>query len=532
MLSTEEPTKGDTSNGAGPGHSAASQDSIDAEGSVERIDTVIIGSGFSGLAMAQRMKKAGLGDFIVLEKAASVGGTWRENTYPGCACDVPSHVYSFSFALNPEWTSTFSHQPEIKAYIERTADEHGLTPHVRFGVELTSAEWDPGEQRWNLETSTGPISARVLIASSGPLHEPKLPDVRGIETFEGEAFHSAKWDHSVDLKGKRVAVVGTGASSIQFVPKIQPEVEQMYVFQRTAPWIVPRTDRPITSAERFLFRHVPGAQRAMRTAVYWAREGFAIPMLRAKLSKITRRLATKHIASQVSDPELRRKVTPDYAPGCKRILISNTYYPAIQKPNGELVTDGIVEVRPHSVVTASGEELAVDTIIFGTGFHVTDLPIATKIRDGEGVSIAEHAGGSPQAFRGSTFPGFPNLFLLLGPNTGLGHMSVVFMAEAQADYVTGALRRMRSEGIAAVEVRREAWAAYNEKIQRDLEGTVWNDGGCASWYMDANGRNTTLWPDFAFRFRQGLREFDIGAYDCLPYRAATPTAGGREAVAA
>jgi cation diffusion facilitator CzcD-associated flavoprotein CzcO len=491
---------------------------------MERIDTVIIGSGFSGLAMAQRMKKAGLGDFAVLEKGASVGGTWRENTYPGCACDVPSHVYSFSFALNPEWTSTFSRQPEIEAYIQRTADEHGLTPHVRFGVELTEASWDPAEQRWNLETSSGPISARVLIASSGPLHEPKLPDVEGIETFEGEAFHSAKWDHSVDLAGRKVAVVGTGASSIQFVPRIQPEVEQMYVFQRTAPWIVPRTDRPITKAERFLFRHVPGAQRAMRTAVYWARETFAIPMLRARLSTATRRLATKHIARQVRDPELRRKVTPDYAPGCKRILISNDYYPALQQSNCELVTDGIVEVRPHSVVTASGEELEVDTIIFGTGFHVTDLPIAERVLDGEGVSIAARAEGSPQAFRGTSFPGYPNLFMLLGPNTGLGHMSVVFMAEAQADYIASALRRMRSEGIASLEVREQAWREYNDGVQRNLEGTVWNEGGCASWYTDANGRNTTLWPDFAFRFRQSLRSFDIGSYEARHYTAAPQAA--------
>jgi cation diffusion facilitator CzcD-associated flavoprotein CzcO len=485
----------------------------------ERTDIAIVGSGFSGLAMAARLKRAGRDDFVILERSREVGGTWRDNTYPGCACDVPSHLYSFSFAPNPEWSSTFSPQPEIGAYLRRVADDEGLRPHVRFGCEVEDAAWDAEQRRWRIKTSAGELSARVLVGAAGPLSEPKLPDIPGLRDFEGRVFHSASWDHDHDLTGERVAVVGTGASSIQFVPQIQPKLGKLHLFQRTPAWVLPRRDRPLTRIERIVYRRFPAAQRAMRTAIYWARESFAIPILRAGLAKHTRALGLMHLKRQVPDGELRRTLTPDYAPGCKRILISDDYFPALSRPNVEVIAEGVTEVRANSVVGADGTEREVDTIIFGTGFHVTDLPIADRVHDGSGRSLAERWDGSLSALRGTTVAGYPNLFFLLGPNTGLGHNSVVFMAECQADYVMQALDRLDRSGAAAIDARPEAEAAWNETLQRRTEGTVWTAGGCESWYLDSKGRNTTLWPDFSYRFRRALAEFDEREYALIPAEA-------------
>jgi cation diffusion facilitator CzcD-associated flavoprotein CzcO len=498
----------------------------------ERTEVAIVGSGFSGLAMAARLKRAGGDDFVILERAREVGGTWRDNSYPGCACDVPSHLYSFSFAPNPEWSSTFSPQPEIGAYLRRVADEEGLRPHIRFGCEVEDAGWDADAGVWRLTTSGGGLTARFLVAAAGPLSEPKLPDVPGLRDFKGRVFHSASWDHDHDLTGERVAVVGTGASSIQFIPQIQPKVGRLHLFQRTAPWVLPRRDRPLTRIERAVYRRLPAAQRAMRSAIFWARESFAIPILRAGLAKHTRALGLAHIARQVPDPELRRKLTPAYAPGCKRILISNDYYPALRQDNVEVVAEGVARVGEHSVIGADGTEREVDTIIFGTGFHVTDLPIADRLRDGEGRTLAERWDGSLSALRGTTVAGFPNLFILLGPNTGLGHNSVVFMAECQADYVMQALEWVDRSGAAAIDATPEAENAWNDEMQRRMEGTVWTAGGCESWYIDARGRNTTLWPDFSYRFRRALADLDEREYRLIPAEApATPARERREITA-
>ena len=395
--------------------------------------TVIVGSGFSGLAMAVELKRAGRHDFVVLERAHELGGTWRDNVYPGCRCDVPSHLYSFSFAPNPGWSSTFSPQPEIQAYLCEVARREGLLEHIHFGQELEAAEWDEDGARWRLRTAAGArLSARALVAAAGPLSEPSIPDIPGLGDFRGTVFHSADWDHSHDLAGERIAVIGTGASAVQFVPVIAPEAEQLHVFQRTAPWIMPRPDRPLSRAERIVYRRFPAAQRLMRAGIYWARELFAIPMLRARFAGVIEVAARRHLRRQIPDPALRAKATPDYKPGCKRILVSNDYLPALTRPNVELVCDAISEIRPHSVVTADGSERAVDTIILGTGFHVTDMPIAERVAGRGGVTLATHWGGSLEAHRGTTVAGFPNLFFVLGPNTGLGHTSVVLMAEAQA----------------------------------------------------------------------------------------------------
>jgi cation diffusion facilitator CzcD-associated flavoprotein CzcO len=473
---------------------------------------VIVGTGFSGLGMAIKLRQKGELDFVLLERAEDIGGTWRDNTYPGCRCDVPSHLYSFSFAPNPNWSSTFSPQPEILDYLRDCAHRYGVMPHIRFKCELRGAEWDEDSQLWRIETSQGDLTSDVLIAAQGPLSDPSYPDLPGLESFEGTTFHSARWDHDHELEGERVAVIGTGASAIQFVPAIQPKVARMHVFQRTPPWVVPHPNRPMNAWERALYRAFPPAQLAMRGAIYWARESFVLQFRRPRLGKLVERMALRHLNSQVDAPALREKLRPTYAMGCKRILPTDEWYPALVKPNVELVTEGIREVRPHSIVSADGTEREVDTIIFGTGFHVSDIPIAERIRGRDGRSLAETWNGSPSAYKGSAVAGYPNLFFLVGPNTGLGHNSIVFMIESQIEYVLGGLRALRRTGARTLEVRREAQTAYNAEIDRMTEGTVWVSGGCKSWYIDRNGHNSTLWPSFTWPFRQRLREFDVAAY--------------------
>jgi cation diffusion facilitator CzcD-associated flavoprotein CzcO len=482
----------------------------------------IIGSGFSGLAMAAELKRSGQDNFVILERANDVAGTWRDNTYPGCACDVPSHLYSFGFAPNPDWSSTFSPQAEIYAYIRRVADEQGLTPHVRSGIEVEEAAWDDEQRLWRLKTSGGEMTATAVASAAGPLSKPAIPDIPGLHDFNGTIFHSASWDHDHDLTGERVAVIGTGASAIQFVPQIQPKVAKLHLFQRTAPWIMPRPDRPITKLERFLYRRFPSLQSAMRRGIYWGRELFAIPMLHHRLAKLIEKAGRRHLQRQVKDPELRAKLTPDYSPGCKRILVSNDYLPSLEKPNVEVIIDGIAEIREHSVVDGNGVEREVDTIILGTGFHVTDLPIAERVRGRDGRTLAEHWDGTLSALRGTTVAGFPNLFFVLGPNTGLGHTSVVLMAEAQAGYIRQLLEHMDRTGVAAIEPRQDAQDAWNAEIQRKSAGTVWLNGGCNSWYIDRNGKNSTLWPDHTFKFFAAMKRFEPSEYRVVPSAVPTP----------
>jgi cation diffusion facilitator CzcD-associated flavoprotein CzcO len=473
-------------------------------------DIAIIGSGFSGLGMAIRLKQAGMNNFVVLERAGEVGGTWQANTYPGCACDVPSHLYSFSFAPNPDWTQTYSTQPEIWAYLRRVADDFGVRSHVQLNTAVESGAW--AGDHWELETTQGTLRARVLIAGMGPLTEPKLPDIPGLEDFDGPVFHSARWDHDADLKGKRVASIGTGASAIQYVPAIQPEVGQLHVFQRTAPWVLPHSNRPIRAWERRLYRRLPVLQRLARGGVYAGREALVLGFVKnPKLMKVVERLARKHMQHQIDDPELLEKVTPDYTIGCKRILPSNRWYRALGKPNVELVTDAIAEVRGNAVVTADGREREVDAIVLGTGFHVTDIPAAHRIRGRGGVLLDDLWQGSPRAHLGSTVAGFPNLFFLLGPNTGLGHSSMVYMIESQIAHVMAALRHMRKQGATTIEVRPEVQQQYNAGLERKLEGTVWNTG-CASWYLDRTGRNSTAWPDWTWKFRRRVATLDPAEY--------------------
>jgi cation diffusion facilitator CzcD-associated flavoprotein CzcO len=485
----------------------------DASAAPRHVNVAIVGSGFSGLGMAIRLKQEGIEDFEVLERADELGGTWRDNTYPGCACDIPSHLYSFSFAPNPDWSRTYSPQPEIWSYLSRCAEQFGITPHLRFGHEVLSATWDEETARYHVETTAGPLTARVLVAGPGPLSEPSTPAIPGLATFEGTLFHSAAWDHTHDLTGERVAVIGTGASAIQFVPRIQPRVERMTVFQRTAPWIVGLPQRGISQGKRRLYRGRPLVQRIVRGTIYASREVLLLGLAKRRmLAKPTEALARRHLRKHIADPALRARLTPEYRIGCKRILVSNDYYPALEQPNVEVVTEGIREVRPTSLVTVSGAEHHVDTIIYGTGFRPMELPLAEHLRGRDGVVLEDRWRGAPRAHLGTTVAGFPNFFLLIGPNTGLGHNSMVYMIESQIAYVLDCLRTMADRGLALVEVREEAQAEYNRDVQEQMKGTVWIEGGCASWYLDADGVNRTLWPSFTFAFRRRTRRFDVESY--------------------
>lgn len=479
----------------------------------------IVGTGFSGLGMAIRLKQSNIDDFVILERSGDIGGTWRDNTYPGCACDIPSHLYSFSFALNPNWSHTYSPQQEIWAYLRQCADNYKITPHIRWNCALQEAVWDEINREWKISTPQGLITAQVLILGNGPLSEPATPNIPGLSNFQGTIFHSAHWNHTHNLSGERVAVIGTGASAIQFVPQIQPKVGELLLFQRTPPWIVPRLDKEIPMWKRKLYRYVPLAQRLVRGRIYWQREYLALGFVRKpELVKNAEKLALKHLEAQVADPALRTKLTPHYALGCKRVLVSDDFYPAITQPNVQLITNAIKEIGTHSVITSDGEEYPVDTIICGTGFRATAVPVARLIWGRNSQNLAETWQGSAEAYRGTTVSGYPNLFFLIGPNTGLGHNSMVHMIESQISYVLDALKTMEQRQWQAIEVRPEVQENFNEELQQRMARTVWSSG-CKSWYLNSQGRNTTLWPGFTFSFRRLTKHFDTAGYTTTSKKA-------------
>jgi len=492
---------------------------------MEHVKVVIAGAGFSGLAMANRLRESGRSDFVVLERAEEIGGVWQLNTYPGCTCDVPSHLYSLSFAPNPEWSHTYSPQPEIREYLRRTADRFGLRLHIRTGVAVQSATWSEPDSRWTLQTSAGAYTCEVFISAVGPLTEPNWPDVPGLDRFEGTLMHSARWDHDLDLRGKRVASVGTGVSAIQYVPRIADQVAQLHVFQRTPPWVMPHGNRSIHELERTLYRSVPALQKLVRQGVYWARELLVLGLTKeTRLLGMLKKVSRLHMQRAISDPELRRKLTPDYDVGCKRIVPSNHWYPTLAKPNVELIAAGLAEVRGRTVVGADGTEREVDVIILGTGYHVTDIPFADHVVGAGGRQLQAAWAGSPRAYLGTSIPGFPNFFMLLGPNTGLGHSSMVYMIESQVDHVFAAMKARERATSAVIEIKPDAHARYNRELDERMRTTVWELGGCQSFYIDATGRNATIWPDWTWRFRRLARR-DPGE----AYRLTTPA---REAVLA
>jgi cation diffusion facilitator CzcD-associated flavoprotein CzcO len=475
----------------------------------ERVTFVIIGAGFSGLGAAIRLLQAGHRDLVILERADDVGGTWRDNVYPGCRCDVQSNLYSYSFALKHDWSETYPSQPELWEYLRQIVARYDLNQYLRLRHEVTGARWDEASGRWRISTTAGDFEARYLIAGIGALAEPSVPDIPGIGTFSGTIMHSAQWNTAWQPQGRRVAVVGTGASAIQIVPSIQPAVEHLTLFQRTAPFVVPHNNHPVTARARALYRALPATQQASRYAVYWVRELLAFGFVRnPRILKRAEAVWRRHLESVITDPVMRAQLTPDYDLGCKRVLPSNDFYPALARPNVSLVTEKIIEFQADAVVTADGAEHPVDTVILATGFHVTDNPGFRKITGRDGRTIADAFG---QTYLGTVVPGFPNYFNLTGANTGLGHSSMLLMIESQLNLVADAIAQVEAAGGGPFEVRPEVAAAYNADLQRKLPGTVWGSG-CSSWYLDREGRNLTLWPGFTFEFRRRTRRFRPADY--------------------
>lgn len=477
------------------------------------IPVVIVGAGFSGIGAAIRLLESGESDFVVLERAEELGGTWRDNVYPGCRCDVPSRLYSYSFAPEPGWRHTYASQEEIWDYLKATATNFGVLPHIRFGHRVLDAEWDEGTSTWRLTTDHGLLRCRYLISATGALAEPSVPPIPGVDRFAGAVMHSARWDRAHRFAGERVAVVGTGASAVQIVPSIQPEVARLTVFQRTPGWVLPHSIRPVPEWERRLLGRFPSLLRLLRAVIYWQRELVVVPAftrydgIRAALERQGRR----HLARQVKDPELRAKLTPHDQLGCKRVLPSNDFYPALTQDNVELVTEPIVTIAPEGIVTVDGRLHRLDTIVFATGFHVRDQEMAGHIVGRGSRRLAEALNGDLPNYLGTTFPGFPNFFMLTGPNTGTGHTSQLFMVECQLDYVLDALSFLRELGDPVADVLEEAARAHTDEVERRSRKTVWASG-CTSWYQDARGRNITMWPDYTFVYRRRTRRFDPSDY--------------------
>jgi cation diffusion facilitator CzcD-associated flavoprotein CzcO len=461
--------------------------------------------------MGIRLMQAGVEDFEILERWHDIGGTWRDNSYPGCAVDVQSHLYSYSFAPNPDWSRVYSPQKEIWANIRRCADEFGVADHVRLGHEVLRADWDDSQEQWLVQTSAGPLEAQFLISAMGPLSGRSLPDIAGLETFEDACFHSAAWDHGYDLVGKRVAVIGTGASAAQFIPEIQPMVSQLLVFQRTPPWTFPRLNRRITSFERALYRRFPALQRLVRTRQYWYRESIALFLQRPRRTAALKRMARARLRWQVRDRKLREKITPAYCMGCKRIVVSDDYHRTLARENVELITSSIRKVQAPSIVTADGAERPVDAIILATGFH--PISFADPLRGRNGIALAERWEQRREAYLGTTVAGYPNYFMLIGPNTATGHTSILLYAEAQIEYIVDCLDHLERNGLTSFDVRDDVQAAFNEGLRRRLKSTVWTSGGCGSWYLDADGGTSVIWPGYTWQFRRALSAFDPQAYE-------------------
>lgn len=475
------------------------------------VNVAIVGTGFGGIGAALKLKELGVTDLVLFEKSDDVGGVWRENTYPGAACDVPSHLYSFSFAPQGAWSRRFAPQAEIHAYLRRVAVDFGVVPHVRFGTEVLSADHVDG--RWHLALSTGETHvADLLITACGQLSRPSRPTLPGLEDFSGTVFHSAEWDHAHDLRGERVAVIGTGASAIQFVPAIADEVASLTVFQRTAPHVIRKPDRAYGPRTRAALDRFPVLLKADRLRTFVQNEsrtlGFNVDPRFMKPFEISFR---RRLASSVKDPVLREKLTPHDPIGCKRILISNDWYPALVKPHVRVVDSAVTAVRPDAVVSADGEVHQVDTIILGTGFAATELLAPMVVRAPDGRTLTDAWADGAEAYLGSFVAGFPNLFLMYGPNTNLGHNSIILMLESQLRLLVDGVRRLLTGELEQLDVRPEVMRAYNDDLQSKLKGTVFAQG-CVSWYLTATGRNTQNWPASTLRFRWRLRRLDPAAF--------------------
>ncbi len=479
------------------------------------VDILIVGAGFSGICMGIKLLEAGMKSFLIIEKSNNIGGTWWDNRYPGCACDIPSHLYSFSFAPSTEWTRMYPGQQEIHDYLKHCVERYGLAPHIRLNTRFCEAVWDESESAWNVTVADGMrFRSRVLVSGMGALHVPHYPEITGLDRFKGPAFHSAAWDHRIELDGKNVAVIGTGASAIQFVPQIAPHVGKLCLFQRTPPWIVPRLDFAFSDKWKRRFRSIPITRWAFRQYIFWRQEIRVLGFLgNETFRKKVEGISLRHLARRITDPRMRAALTPKYQLGCKRVLVSDDYYPTLNRSNVELVTDGIAEVREQSIVTRDGIQRPIDVLIYGTGFRATEPLIGCRVVGKGGVEIHDAWQKRMTAYLGITVTGFPNLFLLLGPNTGLGHNSVVLMIEAQVRYAVNCLKLMKHKNQRVLEVRREIQRSFVEEIYRRMSGTVWQSGGCHSWYQDQDtGEITTLWPGSVVSYLRRTRSVSPSDY--------------------
>ncbi|MDL0433496.1 NAD(P)/FAD-dependent oxidoreductase [Marinobacter sp. TBZ242] len=477
---------------------------------------VIIGTGFGGLGMAIQLKTAGIGSFVMLEKAQGVGGTWRDNTYPGAACDVQSHFYSYSFEPKHDWSRKFGLQPEILGYMQHCVEKYDLADHIRFNKEVANAVFDDATNTWTVTTADGDsFTADMVITATGQLNQPAWPSIPGMETFAGKMFHSARWDHDHDLNGKNVAVIGTGASAIQFVPEIVPRVKSLTLFQRSAAWVLPKPDRPFYPWEQTLFQRIPAWDRLYRYLIYWKNESRALAFTRFNsLLEIFAWQARRFAKSEVRNPDKLRQLIPDYKIGCKRILISNDWYSAVDQPHVNLVTTGIERIVEDGVITTDGAVHKVDTIIVGTGFAASEFLSPMKITGRNGVSLNQAWANGSEAYKGITVSGFPNLFMLYGPNTNLAHNSIVYMLESQFRYILSCIRTLQQKPGVAMEVKPERLRDFSATIQQKLQTSVW-ESGCHSWYLDSNGKNTVNWPGFTFTYRKATRQVDTHDYKFL-----------------
>jgi cation diffusion facilitator CzcD-associated flavoprotein CzcO len=474
----------------------------------------IIGAGFAGIGAAILLQKAGIRSFTIFERADEVGGTWRDNTYPGAACDVPAHVYSFSFEPSPDWSHLYARSGEIQRYLLGCVEKHGLRRHLRLNTGITEARFDERDGVWRLSTDRGDtVTVRAVLACMGGLVDPAVPDLKGLGDFEGEVFHTARWNHACDLRGLDVAVIGTGASAIQVIPEIAPDVARLSVFQRTPAWVVPRRDAAIGEAAKRRFARFPWLQKALRAVLYGLSELFGpIVFLDSPLSKIGERMSRRHLERSVRDPELRRKLMPDFQFGCKRVLISSDYWSTFERENVDLVTSPITEIRPASIVTGDGREHPADVIVLATGFDPGLAKAPFPVFGLDGRSLDEAWADGAVAYKGVTVSGIPNWFIMMGPNTGPGHTSVLVYTETQIRYAIQAIHQMMAEGLRWVTVKQRVQDAYNRGLEGRMKYMVWASG-CHSWYLSPDGRNHTLYPGFASEYCLRARRFDPSEYD-------------------
>jgi len=482
------------------------------------LDAIIIGTGFSGIGMAIELKKSGIQNFKLLEKASSVAGTWRENTYPGAACDVQSHLYSFSFAPNTQWSKVYSGWREIRDYLVRVFEEHELAGHTQFNATMVAADYLDDEQCWQVTLSDGRThKGRNLILGTGPLHVPSIPNLPGLADFKGEVMHSAQWRHDVAIQNKQVVSIGTGGSAIQYVPEIAKIAKRLTVFQRTAAWVMPRNERRYWGLEKWLFRHVPGWRAAYRSLLYWLNESRVLFMLKPKAAAIGGFVAKMHLYRQVKNPILRKKLLPDYTIGCKRVLISNQYFPTFNRENVDLITHGFDRFVEDGIIDSKGRHIPADVVVLGTGFvadpaqYLKALPIRAH-----GKTLVESwQDTGAESYLGISVAGFPNLFQMVGPNTGLGHNSMVYMIESQCRYIADALKQ-QAQKQSSLDLKPEVQSRYNADIQQRLAKTVWQSG-CSSWYKRDDGKNFTLWPGTTFSYRARTKRIDPACYEWQPY---------------